>query len=172
LGEAHFHMGDVVCAAKRHAEALALARQAGRTDVEAMQLGDLGNVARAQGDLIQATTLQRQSLVLKYALGARRQIAITRADFASIAGVEGRGARAARLVGAATALRELIGTPQPVPERMDMESCVADVRASMGAEAWSAELRARPRVEHGASDRLRAGAVRPMPRLRRRSELW
>jgi predicted ATPase/DNA-binding XRE family transcriptional regulator len=140
LGEAHFHMGDVDGAAQRHAEALSLARQAGRTDVEAIQLGDLGNVARAQGDLVRATTLLRQALVLKRQLGARRQIAITLADIASIAGVEGRGARAARLVAAAMAIRELIGTPQPVPERMDMESCIAEVRASMGAEAWSAEL--------------------------------
>ncbi len=135
-------MGNVEGAAKQHAEALALARQAGRTDVEAMQLGNLGNVARAQDDLPRATSFQRQALILKRELGARRQIAITLADFASIAALDGRGGRAARLVGAALALRELIGTPQPVPERMDMERCIADVRMSLGAEQWSSELRA------------------------------
>jgi hypothetical protein len=45
-------------------------------------------------------------------------------------------------VGAATALRELIGTPQPVPERMDMEKSVASVRATMGEYAWTAEFQA------------------------------
>jgi hypothetical protein len=63
------------------------------------------------------------------------------ADFASIAGVAGNGVRAARLVGAAMAVRERIGTPQPVPERMDMEQSVANGRAAMGEEAWNAEFR-------------------------------
>jgi hypothetical protein len=43
--------------------------------------------------------------------------------------------RAARLFGAAMALRELIGTPQPIAERMDLEGCVASVRTALGEEA-------------------------------------
>ena len=139
-GEVLCHLGDTEAAVAHHTEALALARRAGRTDVEAMQLGAWGRAARKQGDLSRATTLQRHAMVLKRELGARRQIAITLADLASIAGAEGRGQRAARLVGAATALRERTGTPQPLPERLDMESAVANVRVQMGEESWAAEL--------------------------------
>jgi predicted ATPase/transcriptional regulator with XRE-family HTH domain len=142
LGEAHFHMGDLAGAATRHAEALALARQAGRTDLEAMQLGNLGNVARQQGDLGRATALQRQALGLKLHLGARRQIAITLEDLASIAGMEDRATRAASLLGAASAVRELIGTPQPVPERVATDRAVAQAREAIGDEVWSAAFAA------------------------------
>lgn len=142
LGEAYFHMGDLTAAAASHTEALALAQRAGRTDVEAMQRGDLGNVARERGDLLSATALQRQALVLKQGLGARRQIAITLEDLASIAGAEGRGTRAAHLLGAACAIRELIGTPQPVPERTSTERAVAPAQAALGEDVWSAAFSA------------------------------
>ncbi len=123
-------------------EALLLARQSGHTDLEAMQLGNLGNVARQRGDLVGATTLQRQALLLKRALGARRQIAITLADLASIAGAEGRGTRAACLLGAAAALREAIGTPQPVPERAATQQAVAAALAALSEEARAAAFAA------------------------------
>jgi tetratricopeptide (TPR) repeat protein len=142
LGEAYYHLGNLAEAALHHKEALALARQAGRTDVEAYQLGDLGNVAYQQGDLIRATALHQQALELKWALGERRQIAITLEDLASIAGAAGQGERAARLLGAATALRERIGAPQPVPERAATEQAVARSRAMLGGQAWAAAFSA------------------------------
>jgi tetratricopeptide (TPR) repeat protein len=125
-----------------HEEALALARQAGSTDVEAYQLGDLGNVAYQQGDFIRATALHQQALKLKWALGERCQIAITLEDLASIAGAAGQGERAARLLGAATALRERIGAPQPVPERVATERAVARSRAMLGGQVWAAAFTA------------------------------
>jgi non-specific serine/threonine protein kinase len=142
IGEAEYHLGDLASAAARHTEALALARQLGRTNLEAFQLGDLGNVARRQGDLVRATALHRQALELKYALGARRQIAITLEDLASVAGAEGRGEHAACLLGVASAVRETIGTPQAIPERLATEQAVAAVRAALGEEAWAAAFTA------------------------------
>lgn len=142
LGEAHYHLGNLAEAASHHSEALALARQAGRADVEAYQLGDLGNVARQQGDVIRAMALQQQALELKWVLGDRRQIAITLEDLASVAAATGAGERAARLLGAATALRERIGAPQPVPERTAAEQAVARSRAMLGGEAWAAAFSA------------------------------
>jgi predicted ATPase len=138
LGEAYFHMGDLTAAEASHTEALALAQRAGRIDLEAMQRGNLGNVARERGDLLSATVLQRQALVLKQGLGARRQIAISLEDLASIAAAEGRGTRAACLLGAANAIRELIATPQPAPERTATERAVAAAQAALGEKAWTA----------------------------------
>ena len=56
------------------------------------------------------------------------------------AGAEGRGTRAACLLGAASTIRELLGTPQPNPERTSTEKAVAQVRAALGAEAWAAAI--------------------------------
>lgn len=142
MGEAYYHLGDLEAAAACHEEALALARQVGRTDVEAYQIGDLGNVARQRGDLISAMALHHQALVLKWALGERRQIAITLEDLASIAGSTGQGERAARLLGAAAALRERIGAPQPLPERVVSEQAVAHSRELLGERAWAAAFSA------------------------------
>jgi predicted ATPase/DNA-binding SARP family transcriptional activator len=141
IGEAEYHLGDLASAAVRHTEALALARQLGRTNLEAFQLGDLGNVARRQGDLARAMALHRQALQLKRALGARRQIAITLEDLACVAAAGGNGARAACLLGAATAIRDEIGTPQAIPERNATEQAVAKARAALGEEAWAAALK-------------------------------
>jgi predicted ATPase/DNA-binding SARP family transcriptional activator len=138
LGEAHYHLGELERAAALHVEALALAQQLGRANLVAFQLGDLGNVARRQGDLERATALHRQALELKRALGARRQIAITLEDLAAVAAAEGNATRAARLLGAAAAIRAEIGTPQAIPERNATEQAVAEVRAALGEQAWSA----------------------------------
>jgi predicted ATPase/DNA-binding SARP family transcriptional activator len=141
LGEAHYHLGELERAAALHIEALALARQLGRANLEAFQLGDLGNVARRQGELERATALHTQALELKRALGARRQIAITLEDLAAVAAAKDNAPRAARLLGAAAAIREAIGTPQAIPERNATEQAVAEERAALGEEAWSAAFR-------------------------------
>jgi hypothetical protein len=85
-----------------------------------------------------ATDLQSQALRIKQGLGARRQIAITLADLASIAGAAGDGPRAARLYAAAMALRADIGLPQPVPERTDTEQAIAPTLAALTEEARAA----------------------------------
>jgi hypothetical protein len=133
-------LGDLDLAEARHAEALALARQAGRTDVEAFQLGDLANVAGRRGDLTSARSLHQAALQLKVAAGDRRQIAISLEHLAQIYALEGNAEKAAQLIGAASALRDVIGAPQPVPEQTDTEQAVAAARAQMGSGRWNAAL--------------------------------
>jgi hypothetical protein len=135
-------MGDLATAESAHTEALALARSAGSAYLEAMQLGNLGNIARERGDLPMAVALQCEALQMKQALGARRHIAISLENMAGIAGAELRGERAARLLGAASAIRELIGTPQPEPERTATERAVGPARAGLGKQKWHAALEA------------------------------
>ena len=58
--------------------------------------------------------------------------------FAGLAGARGQGVRAARLWGAAEALRESIGAP-PTPEaRPYYERSMAAARAQLGEAAWEA----------------------------------
>jgi hypothetical protein len=139
-----------------HTEALALARQLGRTNLEAFQLGDLGNVARRQGDLVRATALHTQALELKHALSARRQIAISLQDLACVAGAEGRGERAVCILGTATAIREEIGTPQPIPERNATEQAVAGARGARRGSLGS-NVQGRAGAFRGSGDHLRVG---------------
>ncbi len=56
---------------------------------------------------------------------------------AMVEAAAGRGARAARLLGAAAAVREAIGAPMPPHQREDFEAAVTPVRAAMGEEAWT-----------------------------------
>jgi non-specific serine/threonine protein kinase len=142
LGEAAYHLGDLEGAERCLDEASAIARQAGRTDIEAWELGGLANVARRQGDLARATALQRRALAMQTTLGDRRQIAISLQHLAQIQASAGRGEPAARLLGAATALRELIGAPQPAPERSDTEQTVAGVWAALGEPLWATAFQA------------------------------
>jgi hypothetical protein len=46
------------------------------------------------------------------------------------------------LLGAATTIREVIGTPQAIPERIATEQAVAGARAALGEEAWAAAFTA------------------------------
>jgi tetratricopeptide (TPR) repeat protein len=146
VGEVYYHLGDLDHAEAHHVEALGLARCAGRVDVEAYQLGDLGNVARRRGDLAQAAVLHRQALELKRSLRDHRRIAISLEDLAALAAAEGRMERAARLLGAAGALRETIGTPLPVPERVVTEQTAAVARPALGEPAWAVAFAAGQRL--------------------------
>lgn len=136
-----YHLGELSQAEALHVEALALARRLGRTNLEAFQLGNLGNVARRKGNLAQAKALHRQALALKRGLGARRQIAITLEDLAAVFAAEGEGRRSARLLGAAAQIRAEIGTPQVLSERSATEQAVAEARANLGEDAWAAAFR-------------------------------
>jgi hypothetical protein len=58
--------------------------------------------------------------------------------FAHVAGAEGDAERAARLFGAAEALREALGAPLPPVERAHYDRSVAATRAALGEEAFAA----------------------------------
>ena len=101
-------------------------------------LGDIANVCRRRGDMSSALRLQRQALATKAASGNRRQVALSLEHIGQVHAELGDGRRAAQFLGAASAIRDALGAPQPLPERQDTERCVAAVRAALGASAWSA----------------------------------
>ena len=71
-------------------------------------------------------------------------ILLTAAPAAVLAGdpAAGQGERAARLLGAASALREALGAPQPAQDKADVEQAVVDARAALGEAAWAAAFAA------------------------------
>ena len=54
----------------------------------------------------------------------------------------GGGLRAARLAGAAEAIRQQAGTPVPLPDAALLERFLAPVRATIAPQEWDAELAA------------------------------
>jgi hypothetical protein len=59
-----------------------------------------------------------------------------------IAGVGGEGEQAARLLGAAAAVRERLGAPQLPDDRQELEQLVASAREALGKPAWTAAFTA------------------------------
>jgi predicted ATPase/DNA-binding SARP family transcriptional activator/DNA-binding CsgD family transcriptional regulator len=78
----------------------------------------------------------KEALTLDRELGNWAYGAYCLEGFAGLAGARGQGARAARLWGAAEALRTNIGTPLPLDSRLLFERSVAAARALLDEEAW------------------------------------
>jgi hypothetical protein len=82
-----------------------------------------------------------ESLQLRLQAGDRRGVAVTLTNFAHIFQDDHRPDRAARLLGAAEALRTAIGAPIHPNRREEYEQLLAEVRAALGeagfADAWA-----------------------------------
>jgi tetratricopeptide (TPR) repeat protein len=97
----------------------------------------LGLVDRDQGDYGRATALLEESLSLFRELEDRRGIAQCLEGLAAAVGAQGGPECAARIFGAAEALREVIGVPMQFSDRADYDRSVASVRTALGEEAFS-----------------------------------
>jgi predicted ATPase/DNA-binding XRE family transcriptional regulator len=142
LGDVAFYQGDLERAAAAFTETLARCRQVGDRDGVAVCLTNLGEVARRRGELDQAQALGREALAVARDLGNLFRGAEALEHLASTAGAAGQGERAARLLGAASALREALGAPQPAQDKADVEQAVVDARAALGEAAWAAAFAA------------------------------
>ena len=98
----------------------------------------LGECALAQGDLVGAQAWFAAGLAQFRSLGSREGVAVCLAELGSITGLDGRPAQAARLWGAAEALRQAIGWGPAPPTDATYERAVAAVRANIGDEAFAA----------------------------------
>jgi hypothetical protein len=137
LGDVALHQGDVARAAALSEEALTLCRRAGELQAEVNTLCTLGQLARQRGDLATAFALQRQALALAWERADPRCVADTLEYLVNVVGAGGHGEQAARLLGAARALREAIGAPGPSVERAMTEQAVGEARRALGEEAWA-----------------------------------
>jgi predicted ATPase/DNA-binding CsgD family transcriptional regulator len=149
----------------------------------ANSLGNLGQSLLALGDQTRALTCFTESLQLRQALGNKLAIAECFEGFAALATYAGRPRRAARLYGAAEALRETTGAKLADPaDRAMRDRQVEEVRRRLGAQTfvseWSAGREMAPDdvsrlalrsesaddadgVEHLASGRKRTSLLTP-----------
>ena len=117
---------------------IGLTREMGDRQRLADGLSELGQVAveerdeeRARGHFVESISLHRE-------LGDRRNVATLLAQLASLAGKRGQASRAARLLGAATALRAQIGAPLNAGQIAEFDGLVATVRAACGEAEFTA----------------------------------
>jgi len=117
----------------------AMFRELGDDRVLSNALVNLGHTALALNDLVVAVASFRESLELRRALGTLLGIAECIEGFAAAAVADGRERRAARLFGAAEALREITGAHLSILEREGTARLVATIRERLGETSFAAE---------------------------------
>ena len=109
--------------------------------VKSAVLGNLGQSYLGLGRYAQALPYLQHSLKTDWTLGSRRDSIESVEALARVAGAQGDGLRAAQLLGAAEALRELFQLPPAPNARHDYERDVEQLRTRLGeqtfASAWT-----------------------------------
>lgn len=137
IGFAVHSLGDWARSQQLHEEALTLGRAIDSTSLVSLALHNLGHIAVLRREYDRAVPLLREALVLTRDGGESRRIASTLEAMAGAELEAGDLTRAARLGGAATAIRETVGAPMQPNELPDWERTMVDLRASMDATALS-----------------------------------
>lgn len=102
-------------------------------------LQNLGEIAQSQGDWKQAEDLHRESLLLCWDLGSKGYLATCLEEMAGVCAMREKGDKAARLMGAAEALREAVNAPLPPQYRAQYYArTVAAVRGKLDEAAFEA----------------------------------
>ncbi|HEY7033557.1 MAG TPA: LuxR C-terminal-related transcriptional regulator [Thermomicrobiales bacterium] len=124
-------LGDAVARARAQGFGLALA----------FGLNLLSRIARRRGDAAGALAMYQESLDLAWHLQHRVSVAYILLDGVTLAADAGQAERAARLCGAAEALREAIGMPrEPSPAHAagaDYHRTLAALRSTLGEERFT-----------------------------------
>ncbi len=101
----------------------------------------LGHLARSRGDYDEALRIYQEQIVTLRDHGDRRHTADCLDGMAEIEGARGNGEWAARMIGAASALREAIGVPVSPAERHGYEQIIAHVRSALDEHTFTAAWR-------------------------------
>jgi predicted ATPase/class 3 adenylate cyclase len=138
LGDEYLLEGNLARATELNEEAAQLYRKRGRMGLLQIALDNLGWAALIRGDHQKAEALHEESLVLCRELGDKLIGLESIEGLACVAGAEGAAERAARLLGAAEALREAAGYQQATRTRALREPYFTVARARTGEKAWTA----------------------------------
>ena len=116
-------------------ESLDLSRQHGGPWSIATDLSNLAEVARQRGDRRRATRLEREAVALYQEVGDEARIA---GFLEGVAGASADAVGAARLLGAASRLREVTGVPVEAFNRQEVERTEGRTRAALGEAGFAA----------------------------------
>ena len=126
---------DYSAARLLHDQALVIRRELGDRLGIAWTLCQLGIAAYEQGDYPSSRALLTESLEMRRDLDDRQGMAEFLEAFAALAFASGRPEPGARLCGHAARLRDEIGSPLPLWERLGYDRRIASARASFGNDA-------------------------------------
>jgi hypothetical protein len=130
--------GDTGRARKLAVEGLELSREIRDKDLESWQQSNLGLVALQEGDTGRAWMLIVKSLDGYLEAESRVGVIDSLVDVGAVAGARGEPLRAARLWGAADALREVTGYTMSVREAGMYEPYISAARSELGETAFRA----------------------------------
>jgi tetratricopeptide (TPR) repeat protein len=135
LGRVARLQGDLEGARALLEEKLETAKEIGRT-AEANAFLGLGLVCLEAGEHERARALLADSLPLQQEYGTRRNVAAGLEGLGTLAVVNGTHARAARLFGAADALREEESCPVPPVDKPKLDKWISSTRRELGEEPF------------------------------------
>ncbi|HEX6387772.1 MAG TPA: tetratricopeptide repeat protein, partial [Anaerolineae bacterium] len=138
LAKVALDSGDETCAVTLSKESLALCRQLNNKEGTAAALQNLATVALRQEDYDCAAERYRQALVLFSELNHRLDVAVCLEGLAGVASSLDQAEQAAYLLGAADALRKLMGAPLPPVDQPNHERLLMDVQTTLDEEAFAA----------------------------------
>ncbi len=138
LGDMAKDQGDYTEAQALFAESLTIYRELGEPGGIAWSLGNLGDVAKDQGDYTEAQALFAESLTIYQQLADQEGIAYNSDGMAAIALGQHQPARAARLSGSASSLRESLRRPLSPADQERLNAAMASARDALGGEAFAA----------------------------------
>ena len=138
LGMLAHIQGDDTRALSNLEAALSLSRERGDNVAVAWTLAYLGQVLKDQGNAVRARTYVAEGLALFRGLGNRDGIAFALELLAGVLVLRGQALPAARLFGAADALREAIGSPLAPFDQPGYERDVERARSGLEDGAWQA----------------------------------
>jgi hypothetical protein len=132
--------GDLATAGALLEEALTVATELDDRHCVTLALLHLARLARDQDDPARADALYRQAMPPAEAgdTPPTDSTATWLEGLGAIAVADGRPDRAARLLGAADALRQAIGTPLPAHEAADRNDTIAGCSAALGEDRFRA----------------------------------
>jgi predicted ATPase/DNA-binding CsgD family transcriptional regulator len=137
LGQIILMEGDAALASSLAQESLALSRELESEWYIADTLL-LGRVAAVQGDYPAARACYEESLTVCLKMGYQVPIAPCLEGLAGVVAAQGQPTWAARLWGAAEALREAIGIPLAPVERADYERAITAASIHLGEQSFTA----------------------------------
>ena len=131
LGNIACRQGDLAEATSRFQEALTIARECGDNYAEELCLCNLALSSRLNGDVDEAATYYLEGLQLSHRLSHHEDLLYCLAGIAGVEVARGRFERAARLLGAASAMADVVGMPMQSLEQEQFDRDTAAARAAL-----------------------------------------
>jgi tetratricopeptide (TPR) repeat protein len=137
LGQISLQQGEQAQARDLFEESRSAFKEVGDQAGMAEALMGLASAAKMQDNFVVARDLYQESFPILQRIQYKELIPSCLEELAAVAAEQGELVWAAHLLGAAEALREVIGTPIPPVYRLDYERTVAKARTQLGNEAFA-----------------------------------